>query len=87
MTLHSQQTEVNGETPTLLYPLDTDGVYLTIYSEESIYLGNGDLTAETGYLHIKETPLSLYLAPNEALYGLSSDEETYTVYVLATMNQ
>jgi len=25
--------------------------------------------------------------PNEALYGLSSDEETYTVYILATMNQ
>ena len=85
MTLHSQQVVI-GTQPALLYPLDADGVHLTIRADVDIFIGNSDLTTETGYPLQAGEVLRLELAPDELLYGLVSAGRA-TVYVLATMNQ
>ena len=85
MTLHSQQTII-GTNPELLYPVDTDGVRLTISASADIYLGNSNLTTSTGYLLPSGDNVDLVLGPNELIYGLV-EEGRATVYVLATMNQ
>ena len=85
MVLHSQQVII-GTRPVLLYPADTDGVHLVISANADIYIGNSDLTTETGYYLPDGNAVDLELAPNELLYGLV-EEGRATVYVLATMKQ
>lgn len=84
MALHSKQVTVKSEA-TELYPLDLDGVELTITSDQDIYLGNSDLSEKDGFLLPKLTILCLSLGPGERIYGLCPSDAA-TVYVLATKN-
>ena len=84
MALHSQQVVV-GNTATALYPVDTDGVELTVSANKDIYIGNSDLSNTTGFLLAKDTVLCLSLGPGEQLFGLTSNDNV-TAFVLATKN-
>ena len=84
MALHSNQVTIKSE-PTELYPIDLDGVELTIQASADIYLGSDTLSEKTGFLLPKASILSLSLGPGEHIYGLCVDDAA-TVYVLATKN-
>ena len=86
MTIHSTVTQVGTSSPGLVYPPDIDGVRLHVRANKAIYLGNGNITSETGYLLPENADLDLFLGPSEKLYALSTDGRA-NVYVLATMNQ
>lgn len=54
-------------------------------SSGTIYLGNADVTASTGYKMDNGDKLSMQLSDNESLYGITSSG-TATMMVMATIN-
>jgi hypothetical protein len=84
MVLHSQQVTV-GEKPIELYPVDLDGVELTITAEKGIFVGDAHLTESSAFLLKAGTVMCLSLGPGEHLFAFSKGGDV-TAYVLATKN-
>jgi hypothetical protein len=80
---HAQVTVTTSAT--LLHAADEDGAFLHIKSEDAIFLGNGDVTINNGYLLDADFNFPLFVGPEEQLYGIKETEST-TVYVLMTLN-
>ena len=85
--LTSKQVIVTGEA-TLVIDGDTDGCYVNVKASSSgpIWIGNSDLTIDTGYELAASESIHFMLGANEALYAIV-EEGTGTLYFLASMNQ
>lgn len=70
---------------TLLHAADEDGANLYVKSEDAIYLGNGDVNINNGYLLDADANFGVFVGPGEQLYGIV-EEGTTKVYVLMTLN-
>lgn len=87
MAINSAQVAINNSTPTLIYPIDIDGVELAMNcANNAVFLGKSDVTKDTGYRLGTSDTLQLSLAPNELLYGITGTGSA-VMYVLATKNQ
>jgi len=87
MAINSAQVAINNSTPTLIYPADSDGVDLCLDCQNNpVFLGNATVTKDTGYRLGTSENISLSLAPNELLYGITGTGSAI-VYVLAVKNQ
>ena len=86
MAISSEQFTIS-DTPQALNTPDDDGCFVVINTDQDVYLGAENVTAETGYLlRSSEPPLHLDLAPNELLYAICSKEKAL-VTILRTKNK
>lgn len=85
--LASKQVIV-GTTPTLVTGSDPDGcsVIIKASGQCAVYIGNGNVSTESGFELEKDEVLQLTLGPNEELYAIVEEDEG-KLYFLATMNQ
>ena len=86
---HNQVTITTSAT--LILAGDPDGVQVYLKASGTggnvdVYLGGASVTASNGFILDKGEYTSLFLGPNEVLYGIVA-EGTGKVYYLATMNQ
>jgi len=87
MTLSTNKVTVTTN-PTLIFPPDRDGAYVHIQvsSQGVVYIGNSTVSTTTGHYLPASGKIDLYVGPNEAIYGVST-EGTVVLTYLATLNQ
>ena len=86
MTISTGQITVSN-VPIAIHAADDDGVLIVINATQNIYVGKGDVSASTGYLHAKQDPpLHLDLGPGEILYAIRAGEVDATITTLRTHN-
>ena len=81
--MKSVSITVNNLTPTLVVSADniTRSVYL--YSTgNDIYVGNGNVTTETGFNIKKDTYLELVIPQGQTLYAITSTAGIHSMQVL-----
>jgi hypothetical protein len=76
-----------GDTPLALNITDEDGMLVVLNTDKNVYLGDEEVTTDTGFL-LRSTDglLFLDLAPNEILYAICKDEKAI-VTTLRTKNK
>ena len=85
MSISNNQITITTDA-TLVFAADPDGARVHVRVSGESYLGDEGVTIENG-LKIKQNEfLSLFVGPDEQLYGIV-DADTEIVYILATMNQ
>jgi len=85
MAISNSQVTVTTEA-TIIFGPDIDGAYVHVRSDGEVFLGRPDVTIGSGMKLKKDEFLSLFVGPNEILYGIV-EADTKTVYCLATLNQ
>lgn len=77
-----------GTDATLVIEDDPDGchVHIKASGENAVYIGDSDVSTESGYELEKGEALSIFLGPHERLYAIV-EEGTGKLYFLASMNQ
>jgi len=77
-----------ADTPTLIFPADRDGAYVHIQvsGQGAIYIGDATVSATTGHNRPVDSHISLFVGPNEAIYGVTASGTVVVTY-LATLNQ
>ena len=85
--LTSRQIIITPEA-TLVIGGDADGCYVHIKAsgENAVYIGDSDVSTESGYELEKDDALTIFLGPHERLYAIV-EEGTGKLYFLASMNQ
>lgn len=84
--LTNKQVTVTTEA-TLVIDGNDDGCYVNVKAGASVvYIGDSSVSISNGYELEEGESISLILGPNEGLYAIV-EEDTGTLYFLATMNQ
>ena len=85
MAIKSDQITVTTER-VAIHEADEDGATLRVRVSGDCYIGNGDMTAETGFLLEKDEIFEMFVGPGEILYAVVGDGEI-TLYYVMSLNQ
>ena len=85
MAIKSDQITV-GDERVAIHHADDDGAMIRIRVSDDCYIGNGDMTTESGFLLEKDEIFEMLIGPGEILYAITDDGEV-TLYYVMSLNQ
>ena len=85
MAIKSDQVLVGTERVPI-HESDTDGAQIRIRVSDNCYIGNGEMTVESGFLLEKDEIFEMFVGPGEILYAITNDGEI-TLYYVMSLNQ
>lgn len=81
--MRSITVTVNNATPTLVVAADNINRLIYLYSTgNDIFIGNGNVTAASGFNVKKDTYLEIMIPQGETLYGITNAVGTHSMQVL-----
>ena len=85
MAIKSDQVTVGTER-VAIHHSDNDGAEIRIRVSGNCYIGNGDVTPETGFLLEKDEIFHMFVGPEEVLHAITDDGEV-TLYYVMSLNE
>ena len=85
MAIKSGQIMVGSER-VAIHEADEDGALIRIRVSDDCYIGNGEMTIESGFLLDKDRIFEMFVGPGEVLYAVV-DDGTATLYYVMSLNQ
>ena len=85
MAIKSDQVAVGAE-KVAIHHADEDGAQIVIKADKDVYIGNGDMTAESGFLLKKNDHFKMTIGPGEVLFAMAESEPA-TLYYVMSLNQ
>ncbi len=85
MAIKSDQVAVGTE-KVAIHHADEDGAQIVIKANKDVFIGNGDMTAASGFLLRKNDHFNMYVGPGEVLFAMAVGEPA-TLYYVMTLNQ
>ena len=85
MAIKSDQITVTTER-VAIHEADEDGATIQIRVSDSCYIGNGEMTIESGFILEKDCIFKMFVGPEEVLYAIVDDGEV-TLYYVMSLNQ
>ena len=82
MAIKSDQVTVGTER-VAIHHADKDGAELRIRVSDDCYIGNGDVTVESGFLLEKDEIFKMFVGPGEVMYAIVGDGEVILYYVMS----
>ncbi len=85
MAIKSDQVAVGTE-KVAIHHTDEDGAQIIIKADKDVFIGNGDMTVDSGFLLKKNVHFRMSIGPGEVLYAMVASDPA-TLYYVMTLNQ
>lgn len=85
MAIKSDQVTVTTER-VAIHTADDDGAAIRIRVSGDCYIGNGEMTVESGFLLEKDEIFDMFVGPGEVLYAVV-ETDSVTLYYVMSLNQ
>ena len=85
MAIKSDQVKVGTE-KVAIHHADEDGAMIRIRVSDDCYIGNGEMTVNTGFLLEKDEIFQMFVGPGEVLFAIV-DDGSVTLYYIMSMNE
>jgi len=85
MAIKSDQVQVGSER-VAIHHADDDGAEIRIRVSDECYIGNGDVTVDSGFLIEKDEIFEMFIGPAEVLFAVVSDQPV-TLYYVMSLNE
>ncbi len=85
MAIKSDQVSVTSTKIAIHYG-DEDGAMIRIRVSDECYIGNGDVTVNSGFLLEKDEIFEMFIGPGEVIYAVTNDG-TIKLYYIMSLNE